>query len=463
MTFDGYRDAVLVGEGGLGRVFRAVRISTGGEVAIKELREVEEGSPAWYRARRELEALLRLKGHPYVVSVEEIIAGPSSPALVMEYLSGGSLADRVSSGALPTAEIVFIGQCVAHALSAAHEVGIVHRDIKPHNVLIGGFGQVKVCDFGIAALVRGEGSRTQTKAMTLAYASPEELDGDEHVGPPADVYSLSATLLHLITGRQPSFRDRLANQWPIPERSEPVVDGIIHLVRRGLSSAPENRPTMADYCGALDALDLKLGAERLSRISVAKADPLRRLADTVGSSSPPVATAVKPLRSSDDDTVLRSDSDSTWPTDHDPHSADRSPSLPPNEPLHGTEIVYGVSRWKRNDRRVLAEVLEALSIEFSWERHDIVVDKRHERTVDCLVRAIDVTEEVRPAEKPHSPEHDANSMVGFDVRSFELPGLLIYILEQLAIPLEWDGSQVFVYDTYSAVVESLLSGLKHPR
>jgi eukaryotic-like serine/threonine-protein kinase len=96
--FAGYRDEALVGEGGLGRVYRAVRISTGGNVAIKELRDVAEGSPAWHRARRELEALLRLKGHPYVVSVEEIIEGPNGPCLVMEYLPGGSLFDRVKAG-----------------------------------------------------------------------------------------------------------------------------------------------------------------------------------------------------------------------------------------------------------------------------------------------------------------------------------------------------------------------------
>lgn len=82
MELAGYSDFVLIGEGGLGRVYRATRDSTGGYVAVKELRDVQSGSPAWHRARRELEALLRLKGHSFVVSVEEILEGePSTPCL----------------------------------------------------------------------------------------------------------------------------------------------------------------------------------------------------------------------------------------------------------------------------------------------------------------------------------------------------------------------------------------------
>ena len=129
--FPGYRDVVQVGEGGLGNVYRAVRESTGGVVAIKELRDVGVGSPVWHRARRELEALLRLKGHPFVVTVEEIIEGPAGPCLVMEFATGGSLMDRLSSGPFTGPELVLVGQQVAMALSAAHELGIVHRDVKP--------------------------------------------------------------------------------------------------------------------------------------------------------------------------------------------------------------------------------------------------------------------------------------------------------------------------------------------
>lgn len=207
----GYRDTILIGEGGLGRVYRAVRESTGGVVAIKELREVPSASPAWHRAKRELEAMLRLKGHPYVVSIEEIIESSNGPCLVMEYLEGGSLMQRLThNGPLSPAEFVLVGNHVAQALEAAHEVGIVHRDIKPHNLLVGTFGQVKVADFGIAALSLEGGLSTQTNAFTLSYASPEQLDGAEQVGPASDVYSFAATMSHLGTGRRPSLREHSA-------------------------------------------------------------------------------------------------------------------------------------------------------------------------------------------------------------------------------------------------------------
>ena len=209
----GYDQVVQVGEGGLGRVYRARRISTGGTVAIKELRDVTEASPAWHRAMREVEAMLRLKGHPNVVSVEEVVPGPNGPCIVMEYLGAGSLHDRLGQTHLSVPEVVFVGHEVATALLAAHTLGVIHRDVKPHNLLVSGFGHVKVADFGIAALMRDSGVRTQTQSLTLAYASPEELDGAADVGPPTDVYSLAATLAHLATGIKPSFRDRALTSW----------------------------------------------------------------------------------------------------------------------------------------------------------------------------------------------------------------------------------------------------------
>lgn len=267
--FPGYRDAVLIGEGGLGRVYRAVRISTGGDVAIKELRDLDHGSPALHRADRELQALLRLKGHPNVISVEEIIDGPAGPCLVLEYAPGGSLMERLEVGALAAEEIVLVGQHASAALAAAHELGIVHRDVKPHNLVIGTFGQVKVCDFGIAALVRETGRRTQTSALTLAYASPEELDGDEHVGPPADVYSLAATMIHLITGRVPSFRDRMAGVIAMPDGLEPALMQVGAELRTALAHEPSLRPSMRDLESSFNDAATSLGNRRVRALGTA--------------------------------------------------------------------------------------------------------------------------------------------------------------------------------------------------
>ena len=274
----GYSDVHLIGEGGLGRVYCAVRVSTGGLVALKELQNVESASPAWHRARRELDAMLRLKGHPYVVSVEEIVEGATGPCLVMEFLPGGSLHDRVVHGRLPAAEVVVIGQHVSQALAAAHAAGIVHRDVKPHNLLVGAFGQVKVCDFGIASVARGSEGRTFTQALTLAYASPEELDGDGLVGPAADVYSFGATMAHLLSGRKPSFQERLAGVPLIVDDAtvEPPMRGVVAALTRCVAHAAGDRPSMSEMVAVFDAAAVQLGDRRLTGLGDLDATVQRR-------------------------------------------------------------------------------------------------------------------------------------------------------------------------------------------
>ena len=261
----GYREPRLVGQGGLGRVYCAVRESTNGLVAIKQLQHVGATSPAWHRARRELEALLRLKGHPYVVSVEEIVDSPTGPCLVMEYLPGGSLSDRIERRRLSSAELVVVGQHVSQALAAAHVCGIVHRDVKPHNLLIGAFGQVKVCDFGIASVARGDDGRTVTQALTLAYASPEELDGDVTIGPPTDAYSFGATFAHLLTGRKPSFQERMAGRPVVIDdvTVDVALRPVVAMLTRCLLHDPLARPTMAELVTAFDGAAASLGDRRI--------------------------------------------------------------------------------------------------------------------------------------------------------------------------------------------------------
>lgn len=266
LELGGYTDLVLIGEGGLGRVYRGVRTSTGGVVAIKELHDVAAASPAWHRAAREVDAMLRLKSHPYVVSVEEIVEGASGPCIVMEYLAGGSLHDRMQAGPLSVPETVLVGHHVAQALAAAHSVGVIHRDVKPHNLLVGAFGQVKVADFGIASVLRDTGTRTMTQALTLAYASPEELDGAPDVGPPTDVYSLAATLGHLATGVKPSFRDRVPTMLPLAQ--VPALQPLATTLQQALATDPAARPTMAELVTAFDHASGMLGSAKLTALAV---------------------------------------------------------------------------------------------------------------------------------------------------------------------------------------------------
>ena len=366
--FVGYRDAIQVGEGGLGSVYRAVRESTGSVVALKELREVGVGSPVWHRARRELDAMLRLRGHPHVVYVEEIIEGPLGPCLVMEFAPGGSLMDRLTAaGSLTAPELVLVGQHVSQALVAAHRLGIVHRDVKPHNLLVGAFGQVKVCDFGIAALTRGAGGRTQTQAITLAYASPEELDGADEVGPPADVYSFGATLLHLATGHRPSFRERMgaaSGEQLQAVDDDRVLGEVLTAVRGCLFHDPVSRPTMIDLVAVFDRAAAALGPRRLAQLA---ADDLEVTVEHDGgdaavelghpTGSPVLVDEPTTLGGQDDAvgsddpqsgaTVIRADNNSTVMRTATPAAAPDSDSSPantdaPHVPVRRRALIAGV-------------------------------------------------------------------------------------------------------------------------
>ena len=299
-TFAGYDDVSLLGEGGLGKVYKARRMSTGGFVAIKELRDLPAASPAWHRARREVEAMLRVKGHPNVVSVEEILDTADGPCIVMEYAEGGSLIDRVERGPLSAAQVVLVGLHVAQALAAAHSAGVVHRDIKPHNLLVSSYGHVKVADFGIAAIARQAGLNTRTQSFTLAYASPEELDGVEAVGPSTDSYSLAATLVHLLTGRRPSFRNRAPGVLPFD--SMPELRFVGEAIRRCLLVDPRQRPTAEELVQTFEKGQLALGPARLSDLNT-PADVDATVVRPVRLPPPPPPA---PLQSGDAPTVVRS-------------------------------------------------------------------------------------------------------------------------------------------------------------
>jgi serine/threonine protein kinase len=267
ISIDGYADLERIGQGGLGDVYRATRLSTGGTVAIKVLRDVSDQSVTWHRTRRELTALVALAGHAHVIQLLELIdhqptaaAEHAAPALVMEYAPGGSVAELLNSrpdGVTP-AEVVLIGRHTASALAAAHAQGIVHRDVKPQNLLIDGYGQIKLCDFGVAALTRSEEFQVQTNALSMRYASPEDLDDDADVSSPADVYSLGATLLHLVHGAPPTLKERLA-PWTPPEGSDDGAGGALDAVLAAcLHPTPSVRPTAEALLAQLDDLDRSL-------------------------------------------------------------------------------------------------------------------------------------------------------------------------------------------------------------
>jgi tRNA A-37 threonylcarbamoyl transferase component Bud32 len=215
MSWDGegvlagrYRNLGRIGQGGMGSVWRAHDADLDREVAIKELRVpeqvTEQERSVWYaRMEREARAAARLR-HPGIVTVYDRVMGEDGrPWIVMELVRGQSLQGLLArQGMLPARQAAAIGLAMLDALSAAHAHGIVHRDVKPANVLLEG-DRVVLTDFGIAA-VEGDAALTRSGAVlgTPAYMSPEQVHG-ETVTPASDLWALGATLYAAVEGRPP--------------------------------------------------------------------------------------------------------------------------------------------------------------------------------------------------------------------------------------------------------------------
>ncbi len=195
-----------VGRGGTGAVWLARDEVLGRSVALKRI-GLLPGADQTDLARAEREARLSARlNHPHVVSVFDVVTDPESDTrwLVMEYVDGVTLAQLVRErGRLSPDEAAPLVQQVADALSAAHAAGIVHRDVKPSNVLVDRAGRAKLTDFGIAR-VATDAALTQTGMVTgsPAYLAPEVATGGRGEEP-SDVWSLGATLFHVLTGRPP--------------------------------------------------------------------------------------------------------------------------------------------------------------------------------------------------------------------------------------------------------------------
>lgn len=201
----------------------------------------EEGQPGDIdrRIQRELQALLALKGHPAVVQIEEVISTPTGPALVMEFAEDGSVHEFVKThGPMDVAGVCDLGQQVAALLADAHQLGIIHRDIKPRNILRTAFGSYKVCDFGIAALTQTGEWAEQTSAISYRYASPEELHGSGATAS-SDVFSLGVTLLEVRTGSTNSVREVGVDLFPAVD---PFDNRLRQLIGMAVARVPDSRP-----------------------------------------------------------------------------------------------------------------------------------------------------------------------------------------------------------------------------
>jgi len=200
-----YRVVSQLGEGAMGRVYRALDPLLGRDVAVKVLRS-DLGGPSrpTYEARFRNEARAAARfDHPHVVAVHDMGEDPSlGPYVVYEFVAGRTLRAALEASPLSPAELVRIARGVASALGALHAAGIVHRDIKPDNVMLGDTGAVKITDFGIARVPDAALTRDGQFLGTPAYAPPEAITRGEYA-PAGDVFSLGAVLYEALTGLRP--------------------------------------------------------------------------------------------------------------------------------------------------------------------------------------------------------------------------------------------------------------------
>ncbi len=249
----------LVGEGGMSSVYRAYDTVLDRRVAIKVLHEHFSRDPEYVeRFRREARAIARL-GHPNVVTVIDRGEWEGRQFIVFEHVAGENLkAVIVREGALPVGRALDLACQIAHALSFAHQLGIVHRDVKPHNVLLAAGGTAKVTDFGIARALDVDDALTETGTVlgTGQYLSPEQANGqrgDER----SDQYSLGIVTFELLTGRVPYTGDNLMAvarrhiDDPVPSvravRAD-VPECVDTVIARAMAKRPQDR------FGSMDAL-----------------------------------------------------------------------------------------------------------------------------------------------------------------------------------------------------------------
>jgi len=244
-----------LGEGGMGIVYRALDERLEREVAIKVLRPDALGAQtARQRFRHEARALSRLN-HPGIATLFDFDSQNGTDFLVLEFVPGQTLASVLEHGALPEARARTIALGIAEALEAAHELGVVHRDLKPGNVMITPRGRVKVLDFGLARLTGGADppswSATTSGDLvgTLPYMAPEQVTNGA-VDPRTDLYALGVVLYEMISGERAVSGDSLAaivfrivHESPAPlERIKPDVSlEMSRVVARCLEKEPDRR------------------------------------------------------------------------------------------------------------------------------------------------------------------------------------------------------------------------------
>jgi serine/threonine protein kinase len=262
LQLPGFEQFEEIGRGGFGIVYRAQQPALDRAVAIKVLVGAAVDSQAQSRFERERKTMGSLSSHPAIVTIfDSGLTEGGVPYLVMELMGGGSFGERlVREGPVPWSEALTVGARVADALETAHRAGVVHRDVKPDNILLSSYGEAKLTDFGIASLLDATGTRSGGITASIAHAAPEVLEGKRATAR-SDVYSLASTIYALIAGRPAFTRDTDEGMTPVIARilteDPPDLRGFVPapvcaVLERGLAKDPAARfATAAEMADAL--------------------------------------------------------------------------------------------------------------------------------------------------------------------------------------------------------------------
>ena len=286
-----YACAERIGRGGMGDIYLAEDRQLGRQVAVKLLAE-RFASDESIRGRftREALAAARLSGHPHIVTIFDVGEWSGRPFFVMEYFADGTLADRIRRGNVTPAQAFDWLEEAAGALDAAHREGIVHRDVKPANLLFDGRGELNVADFGIARILDQTTAAGMTAPGTIlgtsGYLSPEQANGEEATSA-SDIYALGVVAYELLTGERPFQRPSATAEAvahihePVPlasARNRELPTEVDDVFQRALAKDPAERHATAgelveDLRAGVAALDQDTGPIRVPATVMASEEP----------------------------------------------------------------------------------------------------------------------------------------------------------------------------------------------
>jgi serine/threonine protein kinase/tetratricopeptide (TPR) repeat protein len=270
-TISHYRVFEKVGQGGMGEVYLAEDTKLNRKVALKFLPlQYVSDQDLKIRFKREAQAAAALN-HPNIITIHEVGEDEGRPYMAMEYVGGGSLKDLIGADKMSVAQVTHLAAQISEGLTRAHQSGIVHRDIKPQNILIDADGRPRICDFGLAKL-RREVMLTQTGTTlgTIAYMSPEQARG-EQVDHRADIWSLGVVIYEMLTGQRPFKGDHdqaviyaILNNQPesISGIRPDAPDVLVRIIDKAMAKSPDERyQNVAEMVSELRSLMTELDSQ----------------------------------------------------------------------------------------------------------------------------------------------------------------------------------------------------------